>query len=204
MEDILQINLNRGTNFEFELSITGISADSARVTFGLEFPGMCTFQFPCKRGDDGSWSVSIPSLDKYMDEGNYSYTIELVVDGYHFAPVKGTAHVAPVAEVKGSVPHSKVEVSFGGLKVTDEKADSKVEVKAETEKAEKEAVEQAEEKEDKKAEKVKESVKPKKRPKPLDKSKSILSQLNEKSDEAIEAEKAGEKNKAVKDLIKDL
>lgn len=198
MEDILQINLNRGTNFEFELSITGISADSAKVTFGLEFPGMCTFQFPCKRGDDGSWSVSIPSLDKYMDEGNYSYTIELVVDGYHFAPVKGTAHVAPVAEVKGSVPHSKVEVSFGGLKVTD---DTETEVKDETEKAEVEAVEKAEEKEDKK---VTESVKPKKRSKPLDKSKSILSQLNEKSDEEIEAEQAGQKNKAVKNLIKDL
>jgi len=195
MEDILQINLNRGTNFEFELSVSGISADSAKVSFGLETTNF-TICFPCVRGDDSNWSVSIPSLENYLDEGNYTYTIELVVDGYHFAPVKGTAHVAPVAEVKGSVPHSKVEVSVGGLKSTDE---PKVEVEKETEEAEETAVEKAEKKEDKKPKKkTKKKVKESKRPsKPLDKNKSILSQLNEKSDDE-------EKDQAIKDLIKDL
>lgn len=203
MEDTLQINLNRGTNFEFELSISGISGDSAKVSFGIESTNF-TVCFPCTRGDDGNWSVSIPSLEKFLDEGNYTYTITLVVDGYHFAPVTGTAHVAPVAEVKGSTPHSKVEVSFGGLKATDDKTGDEVEVEAKTEKAEEKAVEKAEKKVTKKKpakKKVKEAKKP---AKPLDKNKSILSQLNEKSDEAIEADKAAEKDGAVKKLIEDL
>lgn len=206
MEDTLQINLNRGTNFEFELSISGISGDSAKVSFGIEATNF-TVCFPCTRGDDGNWSVSIPSLEKFLEEGNYTYTITLVVDGYHFAPVTGTAHVAPVAEVKGSTPHSKVEVSFGGLKATDEKTGDEVEVEVETEKAEEAAVEKAEDKEDKKAskKKVKKKVKEAKKPsKPLDKNKSILSQLNEKSEETIAAEDAAEKDGAVKKLIEDL
>ncbi|KKM04542.1 hypothetical protein LCGC14_1763140, partial [marine sediment metagenome] len=163
---LLQINLNRATNFEFELSVTGISADSAKVTFGLEVTGLFTIQFPCVRGDDGNWSVSIPVLDKYMEEGNYTYTIELIVEGYHFSPVKGTAHVGPVAEVKGSMPKKKVSVSFGGLKSTD-KPDNK------EEKAEEKVVKKAEKKEEKKAKKA-EKVEEKKKPgKGFDTSKSI-------------------------------
>jgi len=189
-DDILQINLNRATNFDFELSVTGISADSAKVTFGLEVTGLFTIHFPCVRGDDGTWSVSIPVLDKYMDEGNYTYTIELIVEGYHFAPVKGTAHVAPAVEVKGSAPKKKVSVSFGGLKSTDEPAKE--------EEAEKKAVEKAEKKVVKKAKKkvVKES---KKKPgKPFDKDKSLLSQMIEKEEVVVT------KDDIVKNLLKDL
>lgn len=189
-DDILQINLNRATNFDFELSVTGISADSAKVTFGLEVTGLFTIQFPCVRGDDGTWSVSIPALDKYMEEGNYTYTIELIVEGYHFAPVKGTAHVAPVVEVKGTAPKKKVSVSFGGLKSTDEPAKE--------EKAEKKAVEKAEKKVDKKAKKV-EKVEEKKKPgKVFDKNKSLLSQITETEKEEVT------KDAVIKNLLKNL
>ncbi len=189
-DDILQINLNRATNFEFELSVTGISADSAKVTFGLEVTGLFTIQFPCVRGDDGNWSVSIPVLDKYMEEGNYTYTIELIVEGYHFAPVKGTAHVGPVAEVKGSMPKKKVSVSFGGLKSTDKE-----------EKAEEKVVKKAEKKEEKKAKAKKkpEKIEEKKKPgKVFDTSKSLLSQLTEKEEVVVT------KDDLVKDLLKDM
>lgn len=189
-DDILQINLNRATNFDFELSVTGISADSAKVTFGLEVTGLFTIQFPCVRGDDGTWSVSIPVLDKYMDEGNYTYTIELIVEGYHFAPVKGTAHVAPAVEVKGSAPQKKVSVSFGGLKSTDEPAKE--------EKAEKKAVEKAEEKVVKKAKKTKKVEEKKKPGKAFDKNKSLLSQITETEKEEVT------KEAVIKDLLKDL
>ncbi len=187
-DDILQINLNHATNFDFELSVTGISADSAKVTFGLEVTGLFTIQFPCVRGDDGTWSVSIPVLDKYMDEGNYTYTIELIVEGYHFAPVKGTAHVAPAVEVKGSTPQKKVSVSFGGMKSTDEPA----------EKAEKKAVEKAEQKVVKKAKKKTKKVEKKKPGKAFDKNKSLLSQMTETEKEEVT------KDAVIKTLLKDL
>ncbi len=112
--EILEINLNRETNFDFELSITGISANDAKVRFGIDLPGF-TVQIPCTRGEDKVWSVTVPALESVAEEGNYGFSIELIVNGYHFAPVKGTAKLAPIAEVTGSVPRKSMEVAVTSI-----------------------------------------------------------------------------------------
>lgn len=209
--EILEINLNRETNFDFELSITGISANDAKVRFGIDLPGF-TVQIPCTRGDDKIWSVTVPTLEGIAEEGHYSFSIELIVNGYHFSPVKGTAKLAPVAEVTGSVPRKSVEVSV--TSITPKKTIVK---KPEEEKAE-EVVKDAEKKEKKKAKKK--SKKPKKKEevkeesivdmminkrfKPFEKGKSILSQIVDRGREPEEVEPISDQEKAVKDILKDI
>jgi hypothetical protein len=189
--EILEIALNRATTFEFELSITGISANAAKVRFGIEFPSH-TLQFPCSRGDDSKWQVTVPKLEELgIEEGHYTFTIELIVDGYHFAPVKGTAKVTPVAEVKGTVPRKSVEVAVTSISTkTDEGESTKKKTKPKKEKVEEVVIRP-------------ESVVDKmiaRRFKPFEKGRSILSQLT--SDE--EQVELTEKEKKVRDVLRGL
>ena len=213
--ETLEINLNRETNFDFELSITGISANDAKVRFGIDLPGF-TVQIPCTRGDDKIWSVTVPALESVAEEGHYGFSIELIVNGYHFSPVKGTAKLAPVAEVTGSVPRKSVEVA-----VTSITPKKDVVKPAEEKKAEKvvKAAEKKEEKKEKKAPKKKSKKKKEeeveevseesivdhminKRFEPFEKGKSILSQMVDGDVEEVEP--LSDQEKAVKDILKDI
>lgn len=119
-ESNLKITLNAETNFEFELSVKGIDVNAADVRFGLEKNGV-RFQFSCGR-KNGSWSVNVPPLSNFgLSEGLYKYTIEVIANGYYFAPVKGTAEVAPAAEVTGNLVKKDVKVAVSGIKVTEGK-----------------------------------------------------------------------------------
>jgi hypothetical protein len=117
----LKIALNAETTFGFELAVKGIEVGSADVRFGLEKNGT-HLQFKCTKKADGTWSVSVPSLSSFnLKEGLYKYTIEVIADGYYFAPVKGTAEVAPAASVKGNLVKKDVKVAVSGIKVTENK-----------------------------------------------------------------------------------
>jgi len=116
--DNLQITLNAETSFEFELSVKGIDIAEAVVRFGLEKSGV-TLQFVCKR-ESGSddWNVVIPRLDKFgLKEGLYDHTIEVIANGYYFAPVKGKSEVAPGPEVTGEMVKRDVKVAISGIKI---------------------------------------------------------------------------------------
>jgi len=205
--EILEINYNKETNFDFELSITGISANDAKVRFGLEFPGY-TMQIPCSRGDDKMWSVTVPNLEELgVEEGNYSFTIELIANGYHFAPVKGTASLKPIAEVVGSVPRKSIEVNVSGITKKDkpkeeptkeEKKEEKVVMKAEKEEEKREKKEEVKEEVEEKVDIVEQMVS--KRFKPFEKGRSILDQLRERT----EGPELTEADKKVKDILKDI
>ena len=117
----LKISLNAETTFEFELAVKGIQLGSADIRFGLEKNGT-HLQFKCAKKSGGAWAVSVPALSSFnLNEGLYKYTIEVIADGYYFAPVKGTAEVAPAAEVKGNLVKKDVKVSVSGIKVTEGK-----------------------------------------------------------------------------------
>jgi hypothetical protein len=116
----LKLTLNAETNFEFELSVKGIDVGEADVRFGLEKNGV-HMQFKCGR-KSGAWSVNVPPLSSFnLGEGLYKYTIEVIANGYYFAPVKGTAEVAPAAEVSGNLVKKDVKVAVSGIKVTEGK-----------------------------------------------------------------------------------
>ena len=120
MSDNLKLTLNAETNFEFELSVKGIDVGEADVRFGLEKNGV-HMQFKCSR-KSGAWSVNVPPLNSFnLGEGLYKYTIEVIANGYYFAPVKGTAEVAPAAEVSGNLVKKDVKVAVSGIKVTEGK-----------------------------------------------------------------------------------
>ena len=193
--ELLQINLNRETNFDFELTISGISANDAKVRFGLDLPGY-TIQIPCTRGDDTTWSVTVPILEGIVEEGHYGFSIELIINGYHFAPVKGTAQLAPVAEVTGTVPRKSVEVSVTSINPKDENEKPKVKKKTKKKvEPKKEEVKEEEEKE--------ESIVDKligRRFKPFETGKSLISQM---IDRAEKEENLSKQEKSLKQFLKD-
>ncbi len=124
MSDNLKITLNAETSFEFELIVSGIDVSKAKVRFGLEKNGV-TLQFPCKKKGE-KWNVVVPPLDSFgLKEGLYSHAIELIANGYYFAPVTGTAEVAPAASVTGSLVKKDVKVKVSGIKVTENKLTNK-------------------------------------------------------------------------------
>ncbi len=128
MSSNLQLTLNAETSFEFELQVSGIKLSEAKVRFGLEKNGV-TFQFPCKQ-KNGKWNVVVPALDSFgLKEGLYSHTIELISNGYYFAPVTGTAEVTAAAEVTGSIVKKDVKVAVSGIKVTETKVSKRKPIK---------------------------------------------------------------------------
>lgn len=211
--ELLEINLNKETNFDFELSITGISANSARVRFGIELPAF-TLQIPCVRGNDKTWSVTIPKLEDFVEEGQYTFTIELVVDGYYFAPVKGAAKIAPVAEVIGSVPRKSVEVAVTSItpkkpivRGEEDEKDEETPKKILNSKNKKKSAEKKQTKKSVKEESAEESVVDKmvnRRFKPFEKGKSILSQMTDLTNEKQEKEPLTEQQMKVRNILKNI
>ena len=210
--ETLEISLNKETTFDFELSITGISANDAKVRFGLELPGF-TLQIPCSRGDDKMWGVTIPALDKFVEEGQYTFTIELIANGYHFAPVKGTAALSPTAEVVGSVPRKSVEVAVTSItpkksivkdtEETEDKPEKKKKKDKPKKSEEKDKVEETEESIAEPVEEKKESVIDKmiNKLQPFETGRSILSQMQEKK---YHDDNRPESDKKVRNILKDI
>lgn len=155
--ETLKITHNRETSFEFELNVTGISTESAIVRFMINVMDSFSISFLCVHGDENKWNVTIPPLDNFMEEGNHTFTIEMIAEGFYFAPVKGTAEVGAIAEVNVSIPQNNISVTLSDVTNTSDRAvkDSKPTTK-----------------------KKSENNKPPKKQKPLDTNESIISQLN--------------------------
>lgn len=201
----LKISLNTKTIFEFELDVKGIEVESADTRFGLEKNGIC-FQFSCVKKDE-TWSVDIPALDTFgLSEGLYKYTIEVIADGYYFAPVKGTAEVAASAEVKGSLVKKDVKVAVTAIKPKEEKKEKKSKKKEEKKEVEVKVVETTTKRKSKKKEEInEESIVDhmiNRRFKPFEK-RSIFAQVTD-TDDVEEVEPISDQERAVKDILKDL
>jgi hypothetical protein len=201
--EIIEIDLNNETTFDFDLSITGLSTNDTKVRFNLQLPSF-TVQIPCTRADGNTWNVTIPILEDVVEEGQYAFTIELFANGYHFTPVKGNASLKPVAEVVSTTLRKNVKINVSGIKKSNKKPEKK-EKKTEEDKAEEKVVKQAEKKEEKKEKKKKKETKESatelmmKKFKPLEKGKSILSQLTDRPEELLT-----EQEKKVRDLLKNI
>lgn len=89
----------RPTELDFDLTVEGIEPRDARAWFCIN-TDQYTLSFECEKAkeDENSWLVHIPTLP-YLQKGSYPFFIEVVIDGYYFNALNGTAQISGDFEV---------------------------------------------------------------------------------------------------------
>ena len=99
MTSPLSIHSHRPTDVEFDVSIQGISEDSAAtVRFVVENHRGYDVCIVCEQTADNKFRAKIPALD--IDESEQPYRVEVIVDGYYFSPSRGNMRVAKAPRVQ--------------------------------------------------------------------------------------------------------
>lgn len=102
MDNVVSINHTKENTIEFDLTIEGLEGDSIDVRFHVEAEGMM-LTFPCTKGSGNTWKVQIPELPM-LKRTAYPYTIEVIADGYYFAPLKGSVNVVGSPDLYSTKP----------------------------------------------------------------------------------------------------
>lgn len=136
-QNIIRLNQKHDTEFEFEVTVQGISVDSpedaAKVRFVIKTSDDYCIRFHCSRreGTSNKWVVVFPPLDFINKDKAYDFTIEVIIDGYYFEPLQSTLMFITDPQVQLTKPISKPKVTatlFGNAeekKEDDEKEDKK-------------------------------------------------------------------------------
>lgn len=83
----ISLDLDKENELIFKISIEGTKPASSRSRFLLESSDY-TFVFPATGLANGQVSVLVPTLERVLEEGTYSGTLEVIVDDRVFEPVK--------------------------------------------------------------------------------------------------------------------
>lgn len=114
-DSIVKLNSSKDTEFEFEVTIQGVSPDSpdelAQVRFVISSEKY-SLSFPCKRVPEtaNKWLVKFPVLDMLDKDKAFVFTIEVIVDGYFFEPATGNVAFVTDPQVNLTKPISKPSV----------------------------------------------------------------------------------------------
>lgn len=119
---ITKINLNEDNKLEFELSMQGANANTAKTRFCVvtedrEYVFNGTFSA-------GKVDFKLPILENVLSAGVYECRLEVIVDSHYFAPINDAIEfVSPVAVKEAKVVNVKEEevvpsVSINSIKVT--------------------------------------------------------------------------------------
>ncbi len=102
MDNNISFTNTKDTEFEFELSIEGLSDANAKVRFVIDTPNI-SFSFACKPLGSKMWSVIIPAMS-HIERTTFPFHIEVIAEGYYFEPLKGVASVVASPELYVSTP----------------------------------------------------------------------------------------------------
>jgi hypothetical protein len=87
----LHIISTKKAELEFDVHIQGINSDEPmEVRFLIkdaDFDG--TMSFTCIHVEGDKWCVKFPVLKNFLKKQEYAFVLEVIVDGYYFAPVEG-------------------------------------------------------------------------------------------------------------------
>ena len=83
----ISLDLDKENELIFKISIEGTKPAHSRSRFLLESSDY-SLVFPASSFSNGEVSVVIPTLEKVLSEGNYSGTLEVIVDDRVFEPIK--------------------------------------------------------------------------------------------------------------------
>ena len=83
----IELDLDMDNELVFKVSIEGTSPAPARTRFIVETKNF-SLVFPANTIEKGEVSVSIPKLENVIKEGNYTSTLEVIVDDRVFIPIE--------------------------------------------------------------------------------------------------------------------
>lgn len=87
-------------DLHLEVKVDGVDVGDMEVRFVVEIGEVCHV-YKCKQGSEAArWDVHIPS-PSYIPMGEYPFHVEIVTNGYFFAPYSGTINVSTKPEVGG-------------------------------------------------------------------------------------------------------
>jgi hypothetical protein len=96
-EEIVSINNLKENILQFELTVEGLSTKDFDAKFVIHSSDM-EMAFPCKKGDDGKWTVTLPPLPM-LERTAYPFHLQVVAEGFQFRPLRGAVNVVGSPEV---------------------------------------------------------------------------------------------------------
>lgn len=100
-EEIVSINNLKENYLEFELRVQGLTESNFDTKFVIHSADM-ELAFPCKKGEDGKWSVTLPPLPM-LERTAYPFHLQVVAEGFQFRPLRGSVNIVGSPEVYASV-----------------------------------------------------------------------------------------------------
>ncbi len=105
MNNILTITNQKQNTIEFNAGLDGLNGSDMTIRFIIEAAGM-DFGFDAKRIKDSLWEVVIPPLSM-LEKTAYNFRIDVVSEGYFFAPIRGVVNVVGTHELYITDPTNK-------------------------------------------------------------------------------------------------
>lgn len=108
-DEIVSINNLKENLLEFELTVKGLTEENFDTKFVIHSSDM-ELAFPCKKGDNGKWSVTLPPLPM-LERTAYPFHLQVVAEGFQFRPLRGSVNIVGSPEVYAStsVTNKKLE-----------------------------------------------------------------------------------------------
>lgn len=106
MENIVSINHTKTNVIEFDITTEGVDSKKMSAYLLVKTKDLeLRFNATKKKGD--TFEVKLPILNHLLEKTAYNCQIEIIADGYHFVPMKGTLNVVGSADVYTSAPKNK-------------------------------------------------------------------------------------------------
>lgn len=102
---IVTITNKKKNELEFEIEVEGLTVEPSDIRFVIETSEM-DYAFKCSKKKGNTCTVSIPALSQ-LEKTMYPFRIEVVIDGYHFTPMKGQVNVVGSFDVYATEPKNK-------------------------------------------------------------------------------------------------
>ncbi len=191
-DEIFSINNNQENILDFGLSIKGIAAKDIRAKLVIHANEM-DLGFECMKQEGDKWTVKLPALP-ILERTAYPYHFDIIADGYHFEPLKGTINVVGSHDLYVTAPKNPKMTSPDNREVKKEAVASVVVPKVEPTKQREKPIEQI-------ARELMETTKaplPKKVEEPVVVKENLLPVIQKS-----EPKKGGAKDQAVMDILKE-
>lgn len=114
MDNLVSINNTKENILKFNLSIEGINPSDITAKFVIHGQNM-ELGFRAERVTGDEWTIEIPALP-VLERTAYPFHFDIVADGYHFEPLRGTCNVVGGNDVYITTPKNPKIAAEAGPK----------------------------------------------------------------------------------------
>ena len=87
----ITVHSNKQTQYEFNLTSTGVVLDSGNVFVLIETQKDISMRIQCQKLKGQTWQLTVP--ENTLKDGSYKYTVTAIVDHYYFEAYTGKIDV---------------------------------------------------------------------------------------------------------------